>query len=631
MAQCAVELANDGGRRVIIFANSRKTAQAVAAQIEKAAKKAPALLVGARRVHERERLEDNEIFKRFSPEAGPTRGPAFLVATSAGEVGVDLDADALVCDLAPWERMVQRLGRVNRRAEPGEARIVVFDASDDDGEDAVENETKARGAAIQVRETTSAALRELLSSGKWPKGEDGAHDASPLALLRLKRAAADDPDLRSLLERATTPAPLRPALTRAVLDAWSMTTLETHTGRPIVEPWLRGWVEREPQARVLWRRHLPRMNSVDAKGTLARLDAFFEAAPPHLTEILETYAAEIAEVAKGRAEASFVRMSAGIDDGDAVAVILDASGAARRFLTAKELCDKTPVVRDLAGQTLVLDARLGGLDANGLLDAKADIPPPTLDEGGKDWRPDAETIGFRVRIAERGAGSDRNWRVAFRQPLGVEDEDADGEELRVEVFRGRSEGVGDLAIARKAQTLAQHTEDIVAEVESIADGLGLVPELRAALVASARLHDLGKARDEWQRAMGAAAGSVYAKTLGGGNPRLLTIGDESYRHEFGSLRDAAHDRELNALPPDLRDLALHLIVAHHGFGRPTIAALDFDEPPSLVESRAGEVALRFICMQRRWGWWGLAWLESLLRAADWAASAKNDAREDVHG
>jgi len=37
------------------------------------------------------------------------RGLDFLGATSAGEVGVDLDADHMVCDLVAWERMVQRL------------------------------------------------------------------------------------------------------------------------------------------------------------------------------------------------------------------------------------------------------------------------------------------------------------------------------------------------------------------------------------------------------------------------------------------------------------------------------------------------------------------------------------------
>jgi len=131
--------------------------------------------------------------------------------------------------------------------------------------------------------------------------------------------------------------------------------------------------------------------------------------------------------------------------------------------------------------------------------------------------------------------------------------------------------------------------------------------------------------------MGAPAGAVFAKTEGGGNPRLLTIGSDTYRHEFGSLRDAEHDPELNALPPDMRDLALHLIAAHHGLARPAITALDPEEPPSQSEARAGEAALRFARLQRRWGWWGLAWLESLLRAADWAASARNDAREDDHG
>jgi CRISPR-associated endonuclease/helicase Cas3 len=45
-----------------------------------------------------------------------------------------------------------------------------------------------------------------------------------------------------------------------------------------------------------------------------------------------------------------------------------------------------------------------------------------------------------------------------------------------------------------------------------------------------------------------------------------------------------------------------------------------DAPPSLLEERAREVALRFVRLQRRWGPWGLAYWESLLRAADQQAS-----------
>ena len=78
----------------------------------------------------------------------------------------------------------------------------------------------------------------------------------------------------------------------------------------------------------------------------------------------------------------------------------------------------------------------------------------------------------------------------------------------------------------------------------------------------------------------------YAKTSGGGNWRLL----EGYRHEFGSLLAA----ERTDLPDCTRDLILHLIAAHHGNARPLISSEGCEDgPPSLLESRAGEAALRF--------------------------------------
>ena len=183
--------------------------------------------------------------------------------------------------------MVQRLGRVNRRAEPGEAPVVVFDAIEDDAEDAVENSAEARKAAKTAADTITAAMRELLASESWPASDDGAREASPLALRRLKEAATGDPALQAVLDRATTPEPLRPALAPALLDAWAMTSLEMHTGRPIVEPWLRGWVDKEPQTRVLWRNVLPPTIPGDRAASEARLNDFFDAAPPHRPKSLK--------------------------------------------------------------------------------------------------------------------------------------------------------------------------------------------------------------------------------------------------------------------------------------------------------------------------------------------------------
>ena len=47
----------------------------------------------------------------------------------AGEVGVNISADHLVCDLTPFDSMAQRFGRVNRFGD-GDAQIdVVYCAS----------------------------------------------------------------------------------------------------------------------------------------------------------------------------------------------------------------------------------------------------------------------------------------------------------------------------------------------------------------------------------------------------------------------------------------------------------------------------------------------------------------------
>jgi CRISPR-associated endonuclease/helicase Cas3 len=103
---------------------------------------------------------------------------------------------------------------------------------------------------------------------------------------------------------------------------------------------------------------------------------------------------------------------------------------------------------------------------------------------------------------------------------------------------------------------------------------------------------------------------------------LLEINGQTYRHEFGSLRDAENDPNIGELSEELRELALHLVVAHHGFARPVIAAVDPENAPSASAELAREVAQRFARLQARWGPWGLAWWEALLRAADWAASRK---------
>lgn len=619
------------------------------------------LVVGSRRVRERERLRCNPVFRRFLPDASPdgaeTGGPAILVATSAGEVGVDLDADHMVCDLVPWERMVQRFGRVNRRpdARGHVALIDVFPASAE--------------AEIEP-EITDAHLATLLApfhpdrfgAEKWPRGEDGRLDASPGMLHRLK----DDPELKPLLEQASSEEPLRPALTKPLLEAWSMTSLVEHPGRPEVGPWLRGWVDDPAQTRVVWRNRLP--VHADRRGeslSEREVRAFFEAAPPDISEVLETRTREeVVPWLVERAIAALKRAAPaaeakGQDDDPAggeasgsdavpaedapaatvevrlganaiVAFLLNSAGTYERSYTLETLTERSrrrELERELSGRTLIIDARLGGLDPAGLLSGRVATPPPTLDGAAdpeKGWsEEELKAIGFRVCRAAPGDAPPDKWRIAWRMPDDPDKDDQDNE-LRVEVWRGGDATRGDPAIAPRPQVLAEHHEWAAREAAKIADGVGLCEPYRAMLIAAAAAHDAGKARELWQRAMGAPPdkGRPYAKTAGRGIPGLLEINGQTYRHEFGSLREVKKGDFLPDVPDNVRDLALHLIASHHGFARPVIAALDPEAPPSACAELAREAALRFARLQAEWGVWGLAWWEALLRAADWAASRK---------
>jgi CRISPR-associated endonuclease/helicase Cas3 len=622
LAERAFELGK-GGSRVVVFCNSRdKLARVVQEDLRKLSarvwkgQQTTALLVGARRVAEREcltgrrkpgatdwEIAPDPVFYRFLSgiDKSSSGAPAFLIATSAGEVGIDLDADHMVCDLVEWERMVQRLGRVNRSGRDTAAMVDVF--ATPPAEDAEEE-------AVEDYKKRLAILRAPFESALWPVEEDGRRPAGPEALAHLKEKA----EFRVLSDAATTAEPLRPELRPVHVEAWSMTSLSRHTGRPDVAPWIRGWVTQEPQCRLVWRAVLPVRGGVPDKRLLKE---FLEAFPPHLLETLETETYRAAEVLKARAKAlpDDVRSSLR----SLAVVVLDSGGEVEEFLPLGELEEE----QDWGGRTLVIDRRLGGLSADGLLDPAAADPPSTLDQqsNGNEavWSEAViQSVGRRLRIAAIGEPPMEGWVREAAWPTVPDDDDEPSTEWRIEKWlrvltdRDAARSAGD-------QALQEHMKWVVSEAEQIARALDLSDSQRDMLVACAETHDLGKGRRLWQTAMGAPEeGGPYAKTSGRkANGKALN----GYRHEFGSLRDA--ESRLAPIADDgLRDLARHIVVAHHGWSRPVIAPLDPDEPPSLAAERAREAALRFVKLQAAWGPWGLAWWESLLRSADWAASAR---------
>jgi len=200
----------ESGRAVLVFARTVDAVEKIAARLRKEQPGRVEMLTGTLRGRERDALVETSVFRRFLRGARPEGGAVYLVCTSAGEVGLDISADHLVCDLSTFESMAQRFGRVNRFGERDDTRIDIAHPSEFDPEDEIERR----------REKTLALMHSL--------GGDG----SPDALARL------DTDDRLA---AFSPGPTLLGTTDILLDAWAMTTVrEKLPGRPPVEPYLRG-------------------------------------------------------------------------------------------------------------------------------------------------------------------------------------------------------------------------------------------------------------------------------------------------------------------------------------------------------------------------------------------------------
>lgn len=427
-----------------------------------------------------------------------------------------------------------------------------------------------------------------------------------------------------------------------------MTALDVHTGRPEVGPWLRGWIrDDEPQTTIIWRETLP-LTRQDTLLSRADLEVFLAAAGPQLAEHLETETRRVIAWLTTRTQAL---MSAGMPSSEAppaepdtAAAPLDAEPVVRqprkdepigviisddlkdaRVVLAFELLDKEK--RDqlesrLQGATLIVDVRIGGLE-RGLLHEASDVASdvttlrePVLsirvrrayvraqDESSEDadtragWRQEA-----RIAVAHSEAGDEIEWLVAESRA----DASAQSEE-------GRAVG------AKRAQKLDEHEAWAEQAARRIGERLDLPPAYTDLLALAARLHDEGKKAKCWQQAFRAPKDGIYGKTLSRPSFKILA----GYRHELGSLPHAERDERVKALGDDMRDLCLHLIAAHHGNARPVIRTDGAEEPPSKLEARAQEIALRFTRLEKQWGPWGLAWWEALLRAADQQASRRND-------
>jgi CRISPR-associated endonuclease/helicase Cas3 len=221
-----------------------------------------------------------------------------------------------------------------------------------------------------------------------------------------------------------------------------------------------------------------------------------------------------------------------------------------------------------------------------------------------------------------------------------------------ETYRDDSTSVDQAA----PQSLDEHSRLTRDQAAALLDVLGAdLPSAAAgALTAAAYAHDAGKAHKVWQDALCAldpermSVGRPWAKS--GVQGRLKFESGPGFRHELASL--LLLDGPYRALIDDLpdRDLARYLVLAHHGklrlqvrdpakpeagkllgltdgekaevppaLGQPggtaliDLAPFSFGHPQSWTRTALG--------LRDKYGPFVLAYLETLVRVADWRASA----------
>ncbi len=629
-----VELAlvyENAKQAVLIFARSVETVETVAMRLEKAGKFS-LILTGTMRGWERDRLVEHPAFKRFLPRTVPADDDetVYLVATSAGEVGVNISADHLVCDLSTFESMAQRFGRVNRFGRRDDTRINVVHPKEFDDKE------------LSDRLRKTLALLVKLDG----KGSPDAIDS----LDREERYAAFSPEPATLLT------------SDILFDAWSLTTIRDDLpGRPPLEPFLRGVTDPEfEETQVAWRdevRYLsgPRWND-DQRSSL--LEDF--PLKPH--ELLRDRSSRVFRHLEGlskRHSGQYAWVVA--PNGKVTALPLD------------ELADKDRKER-IHGQTILLSPEVGGLN-KGLLDEKS---TGQVEDVASEALPSAPVRRCRIRydaanviVAKPGEltplieGMRLIYTIDMRAGADeLDEEDEPGLQVsefndgnRTPLFRfwrwyelprsADGEGSG---TAQEAVLWAVHTEDVYRRAEAIVAHLTLPDQIKRVVVLAAFFHDFGKLRSSFQRTLGnITPDRPLAKSASNrGSVKLET----NYRHEFGSLLqleallrsgatgsmpslafelaaklgyDIHAELDWVRSDDDLADLARHLLATHHGRGRPHFPPdeiFDPEHPRSDATSVASAIPRRFARLQRRYGRWGLAYLESVLRAADYAASAQ---------
>ena len=617
----------------LVFANTPANARAAFYLLRKEGSAEVLLLTGRAREREAEqtrtRILDPVHGVASTRDASISRQRHLIVvATQTLEVGADVDAEYLVTEACGVRALTQRLGRLNRLGRHAHAR------------------------AIYVHLPPKASKRGKAAASEWP-----VYGEEPAAVLErlqdaLRNSATDTVDLAprriaGVLGGPSDDPGRAPEVLPGILWEWVKTTTPPEGEAP-VDPYFSGIAGPDYSVSLIWRAHIP-----DDGELLWPRASDREAVEVPINEVRDALA-ETEDLRRlGPDGVTVERISREeLRPGDSIVLPCDI-GLLDEF--GWDPSSASPVLdMSILEHGLPLDAtalqRLCGISIGALIDRAFGIASDDEDIDDAEREVAVERILTDLAAATPHGWEEREWQDLLaaldRQVLTSRNEVP-----RLARDSGDSRALSDefdeISLADTAVLLDRHCQAVAVRARQIADRLGLSADLAEILERAGRLHDIGKADRRFQRWLDPDEKHAGVKVAKSNMPRHLWNGARAAagwpaggRHEGLSARLVRRWLELHpaSCNPPLHGLLLHLVISHHGSGRPLLPPVDDATATvvsEVVEGASVEASAdlsvadwdqpaRFRQLSDWFGPWGLALLEAILRQADHAVSAGAD-------